>query len=35
VTAENFASALAQARKHVVFLADQDDVWENDKLARQ
>jgi glycosyltransferase involved in cell wall biosynthesis len=33
--AENFASALAQARNHVVFLADQDDVWEKDKLARQ
>jgi glycosyltransferase involved in cell wall biosynthesis len=33
--AENFASALAQARNHAIFLADQDDVWEHEKLDRQ
>jgi glycosyltransferase involved in cell wall biosynthesis len=31
----NFASALAQARNDVVFLADQDDLWETEKIARQ
>lgn len=31
----NFALALAEARNDAVFLSDQDDVWEPQKVARQ
>jgi glycosyltransferase involved in cell wall biosynthesis len=31
----NFAWALAHAQNDVVFLADQDDLWETEKIARQ
>lgn len=30
--AANFSSAIAKARGDVIFLADQDDIWESDKL---
>jgi glycosyltransferase involved in cell wall biosynthesis len=31
----NFAFALAKARNEAIFLSDQDDVWEPDKVERQ
>jgi glycosyltransferase involved in cell wall biosynthesis len=31
----NFAFALAQARNDAIFLCDQDDVWQPDKVAHQ
>ena len=33
--ARNFAAALAHARNDAIFLSDQDDVWEPDKVSRQ